>query len=530
MQHAKRSRRPARRRRAAFVIGAGTALVLTAGLILALSSFGDDDRAVPARIPVGTGARVAPAPLGDGAQRAAVPVSVTIDARHPGRPVARRFLGLSFELSSLHQIAQYANSGDLVTLLRSLGPGLLRFGGVSADTRVAWSDALTPKPPWASSVVEAGDLRQLARLAARSGWPVMLTLGLAHYDPAVAAREAAAAKRALGRELAGIEFGNEPDAYSKHGFRAAPWTFSQYGAEVSAYRRAIAKAAPGIPLAGPDVSGSVAFQTWGPGEAIHEQPAMLTGHHYPLRCDEVPAPTTARLLSPQIRRLEGISIRRYTSVSRARAIGFRLDETNTVSCGGRSGVSDTFASALWAVDYVARTMAAGMAGINFQGAPANCHGYSALCAATPQRLTIGALHAQPEWYALLLTRALIGARPVRSILRSPSGRNIDVTSFLGGDGRLMSVIVDDDPPGASPIAISLHAGGRFGAASILALTAPSPAASSGVELGGRAVGLDGSWGEPAGLSRRPNRSGVITLDVSPSSAILLTVAPESGGR
>jgi len=528
--------KPARRRRpSAHLIGAATALGLIAGLILALSSFGDDDRAAPTPAPSAVGSPRASAP---GAQRASatvperdsVPVSVTFDLNRPGPPVPPRFLGLSFELSSLRQIAAYASGGDLVTLLRSLGPGVLRFGGVSADTRVAWSDPLTPRPPWASAVIEAGDLRRLGRLAALTGWPVLLTVGLAHFDSAAAAREAAAAKRALGRNLAGIELGNEPDAYMKHGFRRPPWTFSQYNAQVSAYRRAIAKAAPGIPLVGPDVSGSAVFRTWGRGEAIYQRPALLTGHHYPLGCHAMPAPTIARLLSPQIRRLEDTSVRRYTSVSRARGIGFRLDETNTVSCGGRTGISDTFASALWAVDYVARTMAAGMAGINFQAAPANCAGYSALCAATPEGLAKGALHAQPEWYALLLARALVGARPVRTILRAPRGRNVDVTSFLTGDGRLMSVIVDDDPPAARPIAISLHVGRRFAGASILALTAPSPAARSGVELGSRAVAADGSWSKPAQLSRRANRRGIITLAVAPSSAVLATITPRSGTR
>jgi hypothetical protein len=519
-----------RRRRSARLIGAATAAGLIVGLILALSSFGDGDRSVRAPHPVRDQAQPAAAGAaqpGSAArpERAPVSVLVAFDLHHRGLPVPRRFLGLSFEVSSLRQVAAYATGGDLLTLLRSLGSGVLRFGGVSADTRVAWSDAQTPKPAWASSVIEAGDLRRLGRLAARSGWPVLLTVGLAHFDSAAAAREAAAAKRALGRNLLGIELGNEPDAYAKHGFRTEPWTFTTYNAQVSAYRRAIAKAAPGIPLVGPDVSGSAVFRTWGRGEAAHDRPALLTGHHYPLSCHEIPAPTIARLLSPQVRRLEGVSAHRYTSISRARAIGFRLDETNTVSCGGRTGISDTFASALWAVDYLARTMSAGMAGINFQAAPANCTGYSALCAATPEGLAKGALHAQPEWYALLLARELVGARPVQTAFKAPRGHNIDIRSFLAGDGRLILVIVEDDPPSAGPIAVSMNVGRRFAGASVLALTAPALAARSGVELGGRAVAADGSWSEPSALSRRSNRRGTITLVVAPSTAVLATVTP-----
>jgi hypothetical protein len=455
------------------------------------------------------------------AEPAVVPVSVSIDLRSPGARVPREFLGLSFELSSLSQIARYANSGDFATMLRSLGAGLLRFGGASADTRVAWTDASTPVPAWASSTLQAGELRDLRKLARRSGWHILLTIGLAHYDPRAAAREAAAAKRALGGWLAGIELGNEPDAYARHSLRSEPWTFSQYDAQVTAYRRAIAKTVPGLDLVGPDVSGSHAFATWGRGMAIRERPALLTGHHYPLGCHQSPAPTIARLLSPPTRDAEDASLRRYVSVSRVGATAFRLDETNSVSCGGKAGISNTFASTLWAVDYIARAMVAGVVGINFQGNPANCRGYTPVCAPSTQRLAAGALIAQPEWYALLLSKGLPGDRPVRATAAA-SRANVDVIALLSAQGKLHVVIVDDDPPGATHVAVKLHVGRGFGAATVLALTAPSPTATTGVRLGGKTVGGDGRWRAPARLEHRPNRAGVITLDVSPDSAMLVT--------
>jgi hypothetical protein len=494
----------------------GVAVSAVVALVVALFLFG-----------VGKDAETASVPL---AEPSSVPVSVAIDTRHRGARVPRSFLGLSFELSSLDQIARYGHHGDFVTLLRSLGHGVIRFGGVSADTRVAWTDRVTPRPSWASRVLGVGDLRRLRTLATRSGWRILLTIGLVHYDPRSAAREAKAAKEALGGSLAGLELGNEPNAYAQHGLRPAPWTFSQYGAQVTAYRRAIAKAAPGVPLAGPDVSGSRVFERWGRREAIDLHPALLTGHHYPLGCHDVPAPTIAGLLSPQVRQGEAVSLSRYMSVSRARRIRFRLDETNTVSCGGRAGISDTFASALWAVDYVARTMAAGAAGINLHGDPANCHGYTPVCASTPERLAKGALTAQPEWYGLLLDKALIGDRPVRTILSSPSQANVDVTTLLASDGALHFAVVDDDPPGAEAAVLSLQVGRRFGEARLLPLTASSPAAKSGVELGGRTVRSDGSWREPRRLRGLPNRGGTITLTLSPSSAMLVTVPAARGGH
>jgi hypothetical protein len=457
-----------------------------------------------------------------------IAVSVSAEGGEAGAPVPQSFLGLSFEVGSLAQIGAYAGEGDLVTMLRSLGAGVLRFGGVTADEQIAWREGSAPRPSWALGSLEAGDLAQIGSVAAQSGWHVLLTLGFGHFEPEAAAREAAAAKATLGSSLEAIEIGNEPDSYGRHHLRPEPWTPLQYEPQVSAYRDAIEALAPGIPLAGPDTSGSSAYEKWGLSEAIDQRPAILTGHHYPLGCAEQPPPTIARLLSQQTRVLEERSLRRYTFIAQETEVPFRLDETNTVSCGGVPGISDTFASALWAVSYLTQAMDMGAAGINLEGNPANCEGYTPLCAPSAGALATGALRAQPEWYALLLARALVGERPLHTIVSpGPAVRpNVEATSFAAADGTLQFVLVDDDAPGARPAAMRLHVGGGYHGATVLRLTAPSPEALSGVSLGGEAVAANGSWTEPAALPHAANSGGVITVTMKPSSAALVTVAPK----
>ena len=68
---------------------------------------------------------------------------------------------------------------------------------------------------------------------------------MAHYEPTAAAREVAAAHRALGPYLAAVEIGNEPNAYGSHGFRQLPWIAQGYEEQVSEYREAIAALTPG---------------------------------------------------------------------------------------------------------------------------------------------------------------------------------------------------------------------------------------------------------------------------------------------
>ncbi|MFZ1924726.1 MAG: glycosyl hydrolase family 79 C-terminal domain-containing protein [Solirubrobacteraceae bacterium] len=459
------------------------------------------------------------------AAQSALPVTVAFNPLDPGRRVAQRFLGLSFEMAALSQLAQYANHGNLVELLRSLGPGMLRFGGITADENVAWTDSQTPRPAWATSTIGPTQLNELGTLARRSGWQVLLTVGMAHYEPTAAAREVAAAHRALGPYLAAVEIGNEPNSYGSHGFRELPWIAQGYEEQASAYREAIDALTPGVPIAGPDVSGSGAFSEWGEEEALAQSPVLLTGHHYPLGCAQTPPPSIETLLSAAGRGAASLSLASYMAVSELRDIPLRIDEANTVSCGGVAGISNTFASALWATGYITQAMAVGTAGINLQGNPTNCVGYTPLCAPNPTALAEGDLRAQPEWYALLLTRALIGARPLPTTISAEGAPNIVAAGFSGPGHVLKVVLCNNEPEGTSPLSVQLAVGAGMGAAQIQRLTSSSPSAISGVLLAGRAVTTNGSWRAPLRAESAVSQLGTVTVALSPGSAALVTVAP-----
>ncbi|HST33536.1 MAG TPA: hypothetical protein VLJ80_08465 [Solirubrobacteraceae bacterium] len=49
-----------------------------------------------------------------------------------------------------------------------------------ADTRIAWTDARTARPAWASGSWTP-TTSQLGVLAAQSGWHIVLTLGIVHF-------------------------------------------------------------------------------------------------------------------------------------------------------------------------------------------------------------------------------------------------------------------------------------------------------------------------------------------------------------
>jgi hypothetical protein len=463
------------------------------------------------------------------------PVRVAVSTRALAGASPREFLGLSFEARDLPLLARYATHGDLLALLRALGPGVLRIGGVSADEEVAWAPTLAPaaRPPWAHVALDPQYLASLAALARSSGWRVLLTVNLGHYDPAAAAREAAAAHAALGGALAGIEIGNEPDHFVLKRLRPPGWGIADYLRETAAYRAAIAAAAPGVPIAGPDPATGREGLGWlraaagGPTSA-RARPALLTDHFYPLSSCGY-RPRAGELLSASIRAQGAAQLRRALAIARAARRPLRLDEVGSVSCEGFPGVSDSFAAALWALEYTARALAAGAAGINFHDLPAKRGSYSPLLAPTARALGTGALRAQPAYYALLAARALPRGTPLAFHVRGAAPGELGASAFRGPDGRLRLVLVDYDPPRARPLAIRLvlpraPGGRRYARGAILRLTAPSPAATAGVRLAGRAVAADGSWSAPPALPSVYAHAGALALQLDPASAAVVTLS------
>jgi hypothetical protein len=453
-------------------------------------------------------------------------IAVRIDESARGERVPMDFLGLSYEVRSLPQVASLARTGDLVSLLRSLGRGVLRFGGASADTQVAWLDpASAPRPSWARAALVPQDLYDLAALARATGWRVLLTVNLGHFDPQAAADEAHVASVALGRSLEGIEIGNEPTAFVLDHLQSQPYLFSAYQQEVSAYISAIRAAAPGVTIAGPDSASGTSILPWTRAEAVNIQPALLTSHFYGTSCSSLPK--VPFLLSRKIQGRERRDLLALASVGRRYGIPVRLDETNNVSCGGVAGVSDTYGAALWAVGLLTRILHAPFVGVNFHGFLSVPTGYSPLAALTPEELASGAISARPEWYALLLAHEVEGDRPL-PVRVAAQGRNLAVWAGRTPSGDVQTIIDNEQPRGSRPLRFDLPRRPGMSAGSILRLAAPSLGATSGVTLGGRAVSADGSWRPAPSLPHARLSGESVSVVVDPQSAALVSI--EHSGR
>jgi hypothetical protein len=450
------------------------------------------------------------------------PVSVSIGDRPTGPAVPADFIGLSFEVRSLPTIATYAGKGDFATLLRSLGPGVMRFGGISADEQAAWVPAGASRPAWANTAIDEQDLAGLAALAKETGWKVLLTVNLGHYEPKAAAQEAAAARAQLGSHLAGIEIGNEPDLFPRKHLRPPGTGVKAYLPQAETYRTAIEAAAPGTPIAGPDPSTGTHGIAWIRDDATAVHPQLLTDHYYPLSsCGE--SPTISELLSPNVRRKESEMLSTMLALAHKYATPLRMDETNNISCEGQPGVSNAFASALWALDYTARAMTAGVVGMNFHDLIDQPRTYSPLAAHGEGALNAGGLQPAPEWYALLAAHTLVGSRPFPATTIGTTPGELSAQAMDAPDGKVSLVLVDYDRPGSEPLAVHLRVPRALASGSILRLTAPSPAATTGTRLGGQAVAANGTWTTPTALPAVHGRAGSLSLQIAPSSAAVVTL-------
>jgi hypothetical protein len=449
--------------------------------------------------------------------------TLIVDVRHPEGLFAAGAVGLSTETGELARGTLTAAHPTLVRLMRLLGPALLRIGGNSVDTSW-WTSAGERAPSWATSTVTPADLSSLAGLLQATKWHVLLGVDLGHFEPARVADEARAAQSILGSHLLGVEIGNEPDDFShkQFGLRPPGYGLSEYLSEASSYVRAIVAAAPGVSVYGPALTQKTPWlsQIGASGQIFSE----ITQHFYgtstcPGSQPAVP-PTIEGLLSPAEHQLEQQTLEALGRVGAASQRPTRIGETNNSACLASAGVSPTFASALWALDWALRAVHGGAQGINFHGNLGGVCGANPetpLCAPSAVAAAAGELVAQPEYYGLLAARRLESGRFVPTSLSSPVALpNVLAWATLASN-RTLRIAIENLATSGPAQALSIATSGYR--ASSEQLLAPSVAATNGVSLGAASVSA-GAW-RPRPVRLKGRRAARVV--VPPASAVIVTL-------
>ncbi|MGA2926234.1 MAG: glycosyl hydrolase family 79 C-terminal domain-containing protein [Solirubrobacteraceae bacterium] len=430
-------------------------------------------------------------------------VEITVSPRAVTTSVPGSFLGLSTEYWALPIFRRHVPVLERVLTLLHVpgnGPLLLRVGGDSAD-HTFWEPTAHDPPRWVFRLTPAW-LRETSALVQRSGVRLILDLNLVTDSPSQAALWAQAAERELpAGSIVGFEIGNEPDLYVRKDWIATvsradaellPTVLdpTTYAADFRAYSQALAQVAPHVPLLGPVVANPRLSLDWISTllAAPHPGLAAISAHRYPYSACATPGshayPTIARILSPYASVGVARSVAGAVTLAHDAGLPFRLTELNSVTCGGRPGISDSFATALWAPDVLFELLRAGVDGVNIH--------VRAQADNAPFAFTHHGLVARPLLYGMLLFARALGpnARSV-ALHVSASKPSLQLTAWGVRVRRdTLHVVLIDKSASAVRVRLRLPASGP---ATVQRLLAPSVSARSGVTLAGQQLSADGRW-------------------------------------
>jgi hypothetical protein len=472
------------------------------------------------------------------------PISATVTTRLIGQSMPGGFLGVSFEYRAVHQYTgrdPRAVDPVLVNLLRGMTPSgtpVVRIGGDSTDG-TWWPIPGTHAPGGIYYPLNAGWMRTTRALAADLRAKLILGINLEAGRPAIAAAEGRALLHGIGsRYIQALEIGNEPDLYGVfpwyrdrrghlHRSRGRRYGLKDYTKEFSHWSKRL----PRLPLAGPATSGPAWMSGLGRFISAERGLKLVTYHRYPLRaCVTDPSatgyPTIPSLLADSSSSTLARGVTRLAAVAHAHHRPLRLTELNSASCQGAAGVSDTFASALWALDTLFNLEGAGVDGVNFHMLPGS-HYELFSPAQTPSGQWQADVH--PEYYGLLMFARAFPAGARRLKVGSPGGP-VKIWATQDRAGTVRVTVINKDTANAHTVTVSVP--GPTQSASLETLQAPSAGSTSGVTLGGQTFGAETSTGTlpgPPQTSPVAPGPGGYTIQVPAASAALLTAPSGAGG-
>jgi hypothetical protein len=358
--------------------------------------------------------------------------------------------------------------------------------------------------------VAPSDIDALAGFLRATGWTVLYGVNLATGTASAAADEVTHAVQSLGDRLYAIEIGNEPDLYGGHYFQS--WNLQDFEQRWEQFRTAILAAAPNVVVTGP--ASAVNIDTWTLpfGQYVGKQKISLLTQHYYRGNGQSPSSTDAVLVSPDSALVKDLS--QLQQGATQIGVPYRLAETNSFFNGGASGVSNSYASALWVIDHLFNIALGGGVGANLHGG-GNGTGY------TPIADDNGSVvEARPEYYGILLFTL---AGPGTLLGTALSAGNLNATAYAveASDGSLRLVIVNKDA--TQNLNLTIDCGRSVNSAVLMAMTGPSLSATTGVSIQGASVGVDGTFQpqNPYDLSVSDTH---VTCYVDALSAVMIQVA------
>ncbi len=461
-------------------------------------------------------------------------VRLTLRPDRLGNRIADDFTGLSYESAQLGNPLFFSGDNtELAGFIRRLGKsGVLRIGGNSSEycywtpdpskpanvknkknlptsDNIRNSDKANPaafgmavgpntghKAPAPVNITPLA-IRHLREFLDACGWKLIYGLNMGTGTPEDAADEAAKVMDAVGPKLIAFQLCNEPDLFFRNGIRRADYDFKQFAVEWQHFFETIRARLPNAPFAGPDTAYNnewlVPFAKQFKNEVV-----FLSQHYYAEGPPTDPSMTIERLLNPNPKlqaEFEGMKKTMQDS-----GLPFRLAETNSCYQGGKQGVSDTFASALWGAELMYQLASAGGAGINFHGGG---YGSYTPIAGTPEK----GFMARPLYSGMVLFSQSLGAQLIEAKFDSQAVPLLTAYGLRSDAENGTIQVAAFNKHADRSVRLTIDPGQRAHHVTALNLRAPRIDATTGITLGGGSLALE---------------SGSTALELPPASAAVIT--------
>jgi hypothetical protein len=437
-------------------------------------------------------------------------VTIAVDTKNPGAAVSPDFGGLSFEIS---QVLAGKNGGHyfspenqpLINLFKTLGVKSLRVGGNTAD-----------KP--AVEIPDEADIDSLFAFAKAADVKVIYTVRLKQGDSQADANIVKYIMDHYKSSLNCIAIGNEPNFYFKD--------YAPYRDEWKKFMEAIVASSHDVPVCGPGVGPTEWLRDFTTDFGHSGRVAFIAAHVYFAGDGHTvtdPAAGRDKILSAHFLRLYDKYCRGFVPTVISSGLPYRLEEANNFYNGGAKDVSDTYAAALWGLDFMHWWAVHGAQGINFHT------GDNVAAGQQISACKYAVYLAAPDGYAVRplgygVKAFSLGGRghivPVTVI--GNDDVNLDAYGVQDGKELCLTLINKEHGDGVHDINVTIAPATDFATGQAIFLTAPNDdvAVKSGETLGGAPIQDDGSWkGEWTPLAA--STDGRFTVRIPAAAAVII---------
>lgn len=427
-------------------------------------------------------------------------ISITLNSSQLRRTIPNDFLGLSFEMSSImaaNNNGAYwmsGTAGPLSAMLSKIGVKNIRIGGNSSE-----------REPYATTS-DAANVDAFANLiGANLIWTVPVKT---YYDESssVSFVQSMYDDQHVSHSYSfptNIEVGNEPD--NDDGTDGSSITYStwqsRYDTLSNAFRTQINSS---ILSTGPSSASCCTFPNGLETDPTYQGSlkstiGSVTVHNYPLGASSAfgsVANGDSEILAAKLDGQYQTFYNDFNDNASNEGYNVRIEETNSAYGGSNNGVTNTYAAALWALDYFCyMAYDTNMSGMNLHNGPigSNSGSYNAI---SPIGVSSTPLSLQPPGYGLWVFHYGSQGQPLQTTMSNPSGANVTAYGLLETNGgETVHVINRTYGSGAVDATVTVTPGGSYTYAQVIYLQQANDdiTATTGITFGGAAMNSDGTW-------------------------------------